>query len=187
MYDKCGIVLRIETTANDVSFFKHHRKVEQRDGTTVYKLAPLKKSIYSLGDLRELMLAANRRYLEFVSLLEDPTGGTRILEQVTETVIKNGRTYKGFNFFSNIDVRLFEAILRGEHTITGLRNKDLRHHLPDQSTGVISRALKRLRVHGLVKRIGHSYKYYVTSLGRRVLLTGLKLKELVLIPALASA
>jgi hypothetical protein len=27
MYDKLGIVLRIETTANDVSFFKHHRKV----------------------------------------------------------------------------------------------------------------------------------------------------------------
>jgi hypothetical protein len=187
MYDKCGIVLRIETTANDVSFFKHHRKVEQRDGTTVYKLAPLKKSIYSLRDLRELMLAANRRYLEFVSLLEGPTSGTRILEKVTETVIENGRTYKGFNFFSNIDVRLFEAILRGEHTIAGLRNKDLRHLLPDQSSGVISRALKRLRVHGLVKRIGHSYKYYVTSLGRRVLLAGLKLKELVLTPALASA
>jgi hypothetical protein len=32
MYDKAGIVLRIETTANDVSFFKHHRKVEHRDG-----------------------------------------------------------------------------------------------------------------------------------------------------------
>jgi hypothetical protein len=27
MYDKFGIVLRIETTTNDVSFFKHHRKV----------------------------------------------------------------------------------------------------------------------------------------------------------------
>ena len=34
MYDKSGIVLRIETTANDVSFFKHHRKVEHRDGTS---------------------------------------------------------------------------------------------------------------------------------------------------------
>ena len=32
MYDKCGIVLRIETTTNDVSFFKHHRKVEHREG-----------------------------------------------------------------------------------------------------------------------------------------------------------
>ena len=30
MYDKAGIVLRIETTTNDVSFFKHHRKVAQR-------------------------------------------------------------------------------------------------------------------------------------------------------------
>jgi hypothetical protein len=39
MYDKFGSVLRIETTANNVSFFKHHRKVEQRDGTAVYKLA----------------------------------------------------------------------------------------------------------------------------------------------------
>ena len=32
MYDKHGIVLRIETTSNDVSFFKHHRKVEHRHG-----------------------------------------------------------------------------------------------------------------------------------------------------------
>jgi len=29
VYDKFSHVLRIETTINDVSFFKHHRKVEQ--------------------------------------------------------------------------------------------------------------------------------------------------------------
>ena len=34
MYDKFGRVLRLETTTNDVSFFKHHRKVEHEDGTT---------------------------------------------------------------------------------------------------------------------------------------------------------
>ena len=28
MYDKLGRVLRVETTVNDVSFFKHHRKVD---------------------------------------------------------------------------------------------------------------------------------------------------------------
>jgi hypothetical protein len=32
MYDKHGIVLRIETTTNDVSLFKHHRNVEHRKG-----------------------------------------------------------------------------------------------------------------------------------------------------------
>jgi hypothetical protein len=44
MYDKFGRVLRIETTTNDVSFFKHHRNVEQRDGSIAFKLAPLSES-----------------------------------------------------------------------------------------------------------------------------------------------
>ena len=33
-YTKGEHVLRIEATTNDVSFFKHHRKVERRDGST---------------------------------------------------------------------------------------------------------------------------------------------------------
>jgi hypothetical protein len=185
MYDKFHLVLRIETTANDVTFFKHHRKVEQRDGSIVYKLAPLKKSIYSLGDLRELLLAANRRYLDFLSAIDDPSAGTKLLDKVSEKKADNGRMYQGFNFFSTDDQRVFETIVRGEHTIQGLRNADLHRALPDLSTGQVSRLLKRLRVHGLVKRIGRTYKYYVTELGRRVVVAGLKLKELFLTPALA--
>ena len=42
MYDKFGCVLRIETTTNDVSFFKHHRKVEHRDSLPTRGLAPVK-------------------------------------------------------------------------------------------------------------------------------------------------
>jgi len=42
MYDKFGLVLRVETVANDVSFFKHHRRVEHRDGTWEMKDAPVK-------------------------------------------------------------------------------------------------------------------------------------------------
>lgn len=187
MYDKCGIVLRIETTANDPSFFKHYRKVEQHDGTSVHKLAPLRKFIYSLPDLRELLHAANHRYLDFISHIDDPTSGNRTLEKVTQTVVDHGRTYKGFNYFSQIDLRLFQAILRGEHTISGLRNKDLLRHLPEQSPAAISRLLKRLRVHGLVKRVGHTYKYYVTALGRAAMTAGLKLKQFFLVPALAAA
>lgn len=49
MYDKFARVLRIETTANNVSFFNHHRQVEQADGRRVVKLAPVRKTIYSLA------------------------------------------------------------------------------------------------------------------------------------------
>jgi hypothetical protein len=37
-------------------FFKHHRKVEHRNGHATREVAPLKKSIYSLIDLREILL-----------------------------------------------------------------------------------------------------------------------------------
>ena len=43
MYDKHQQVLRIETTVNNVNFFKHYRKVEHRDGTHTNKDAPMKK------------------------------------------------------------------------------------------------------------------------------------------------
>jgi hypothetical protein len=110
-----------------------------------------------------------------------------MLKKVSATETREGRSYRGFNFFAADDQRLFEAILRGEHHIQGLRHADLRRAMPDRSPGQISRLLKRLRVHGLLKHVAHSYKYYVTELGRRVVIAGLKLKELFVIPALAHA
>ncbi len=79
LYDKAGRILRLDTTANEVTFFHHHRKVEQRDGNTVRKLAPKKKTIYSLIDLRDILLGCNRRYLEFLSTLNDCSSGQRDL------------------------------------------------------------------------------------------------------------
>jgi hypothetical protein len=43
MYDKFSKILRIETTTNDVGFFRHYRRVEHRDGSKSMKYAPLKK------------------------------------------------------------------------------------------------------------------------------------------------
>ena len=84
MYDKFGCVLRIETTTNDVSFFKHHRKVEHRDGPPTRAIAPVRKTIYSLIDLREILLACNRRYLAHLSALDDFSAGVRALDRLTK-------------------------------------------------------------------------------------------------------
>jgi hypothetical protein len=42
-------------------------------------------------------------------------------------------------------------------------------------------------LHGLVKKVGHTYRYYLTLLGKHIIASGLKLKNLVLIPDLALA
>jgi len=91
-----------------------------------------------------------------------------------------------FRFFDDDDQALFEILARGEFNISGMRNKDLRENLHDKTCSQVSRILKRLRVHGLLKRAGSSYKYYLTRIGRLVLLAGLKLRELFLVPQLAS-
>jgi hypothetical protein len=178
-------VLRIECVSNDVTFFKHHRKVEQHDGATQYKVAPLKKSIYSLGDLRGLLHAATQRYLAFLGDLEDRSGGIRRLDKITTPVLDgNNRRWRGFNLFSRPDYEALLAVLRGEHCISGMSNRLLRKLLPDYSGGQMSRLLKRLRLHGLIKKIGHTYKYYITEPGRRLLLALLKLREYTIIPTL---
>jgi hypothetical protein len=185
MYDKFGHILRIETTTNDLSFFRHGRMVERQQGRPIFKIAPLKKSIYSLApDLQKLLAASNARYLAFLSDLDDPTTGIKALHKISEPVQENDRPYRGYNFFHQEDQTLFETLLRGEYVISGLRNKDLRQKL-QKSTSHVSHSLKRLRLHGLIKRVGKTYKYYLTDFGRRVALLGLKLKELYIIPTLA--
>jgi hypothetical protein len=187
LYDKFGLILRIETTVNDLTFFKHYREVEHRDGSRETKWASMQKTIYSLPALRELLAAANRRYLEFLSAIEDPRAGRDKLDKLSQPVEREGRRYAGFNLFDRDDENLLCAMVRSEFNISGLQNKTLRRHLPELSSGQVSRLLKQLRTHGLLKKIGHTYKYYVTVFGKEVVATALKLRELVIIPQLAVA
>jgi hypothetical protein len=187
MYDKHGLILRIETTVNDVSFFKHYRKVEHRDGTTETKWTAMKKGIYSLSPLRDALCAANRRYLEFISAIDTPTAGIDALRKISDTLYQGEHSYRGFNLFDAQDQALMETLVRGEHCIRGLSNKALRQRFPDRSSAQISRTLKRLRLHGMIKKVGRTYRYYLTHFGRAVATAGLKVKELVLIPQLTSA
>lgn len=187
IYDKFGRVLRIETTINDVSFFKHHRKVEHKDGRVTRELAPLKKTIYSLIDLREILFGCNRRYLEFLSSLDDHSSGRRALQKLTETKSDDKTKWRGFNFFDATEQTLLRAIHRPEFNIRGLRRADLKRFLPSLSGSALSRQLKRLRVFGLIKRVAGTYRYYLTTLGRTVIATCARLTEFTIVPGLAVA
>jgi hypothetical protein len=159
--------------------------VQHCDGTITTKWAPMKKTIYSLPALRDLLRAANQRYLKFISDIETPEVGVQKLHQLAETKVDNNRRYKGFNLFTEEDTSLFRLLLRGEFFISGFTNKRLRQHLSDKSSSQVSRLLKRLRVHGLVKRVANTYKYYLTAFGRQVATMALKLREMVVIPGFA--
>ncbi|MDR4498982.1 MAG: hypothetical protein MRK02_13850 [Candidatus Scalindua sp.] len=87
MYDKFCLILRIETTTNDVSFFKHYRNVEHRDGTTEAKVAHMKKGIYSLVRLQRVLSLASHSYLLFISTIDDKRVGRESLNKIPKNVI----------------------------------------------------------------------------------------------------
>ena len=187
MYDKFGRVLRLETTTNDVSFFKHHRKVEHRDGHDTRELAGLKKTIYSLIDLREILAGCNRRYLEFLSAIEDTSSGARDLARLTKPQREGERTIKGLNFFERTEQQLLRILQRPEFNIHGMRRADLKKHVPQFTDSRLSRQLHRLRSIGLIKRVTHTYRYYLTRLGRAAIAAACSLTQFQIIPAMSNA
>ncbi len=79
----------------------------------------------------------------------------------------------------------FQLLNKGSFAIAGFPNKALRLLLPDKSAGQITRLLRRLRAHGLIRRVNKCYRYYLTDFGRHVSLMVLKLRNMVIIPAFA--
>ena len=140
-------------------------------------MASMKKGIYSLTPLAKLLFAANRRYLEFISDIDGNSVGLKILNKISKSIKENNRPYKGFNMFDNDDLKLLFAITSGEFNISGFQNKNLRQRLPDKSCFQISRMLKLLRTHGMIKKISHTYKYYLIKLGREIIISALKMKN----------
>ena len=81
--------------------------------------------------------------------------------------------------FAQDDRRLLQAISQGQFTINGFRNRDLQALLygaPAASieesrrrSAAISRKLRLLRAHHLIRKVPSSYRYQVTPLGRQII------------------
>ena len=183
MYDKEGIVLRIEATTYDVRFFKHYREVNKRDGSVVMKYTNMRKHLLSLIPLAQILQGITERYANFLASLETSHKGKKRLVKVTKSVKHNQKSYRGINFFKLDDVKLLVSIAKGRFNIDGFRNKDIRK-LVDKSSHQVSRLFKNLRMHGIIRKCGNQHKYSLTQLGKRVIFTGLKVKEFLITPCL---
>jgi hypothetical protein len=113
--------------------------VEHRQGPATRALAPVRKAIYSLMDLREILLGCNRRYLEYLSSLDDFSAAIRALDRLTQPRPVKGRNLKGRNFFSRVEQSLLAALQRPGFNTAGLRRADLRPPLTQCSPATLSR------------------------------------------------
>lgn len=185
MYDKKGSVLRIETVINQPRHFRV-RRLGTRDGALVDGWFPMAKRITNLPRYAEVTRAANHRYLDALAVVAERTVEADLLHRAADPAARNGRRVRGFNPAAKADGDIARAIMRGEHTIQGLRNIDVRRALglpcdksdaSRKASAQVSRILLRLHAHGLIAKIPRSRRWRTTKAGQAFLSLVIHLQE----------
>ena len=185
MYDKQGSVLRVETTINDARDIKVYRAAEgDPEGPKEWRR--LRKGVSDLHRRSQVSQAANERYLDALSAVNQTIPLGELAERVTRRVTWQGRPVRGLNPLSSEDATLLAAVSRGEFTINGFRNRDLRAILYPASSspaerrrqaGKITRQLRMLRAHGLIKKVPKTHRYVLTDRGRTTIIALLTARQ----------
>ena len=138
----------------------------------------MNKGVTNLPSYQRVCRAANDRYLNALSVVNDPTPAYQQVADLTESKVHQGRNYAGFNPARKEDVRLFKAVLSGAHELRGFHNSDIRESLHGairdpgerrRRANAVSRLLKRLHVRGLIARIPRTRRWRVTQRGHSLL------------------
>jgi len=189
MYDKSGSVLRVEMVINNPEEFKARKNVLRKD-KHVMEWVPMRKGVAWLFRYREVSMKANARYLDALTVVDDPSLAIRHLDGVTsKKKTPSGRGVRAFNPLSAEDIQLFKAMMAGEHHIRGLSNADIRmslqgsQHLrdladdPKKQSAKVSRILNRFHTHKLIAKIPRSRRWRVTKSGKQIMAASLRLRD----------
>lgn len=174
VYDKCS-VLRIETTINDPHEFKVFGTVRHRDGSESKQWKPMGKSISNLYRYAEVSRACNMRLLDSLVDIVPVKSVQQQISSICSGKTVKGKRVPGFNVWSPDVVRIMEAVCDGRYLVSGFRNRDIGKAIfpgiqnAKKLSSKTSRTLKKLRQHGLIKKVPRSRRYHVTSKGRQIM------------------
>jgi hypothetical protein len=175
LYDKQGSVLRVETTINDPYGMKVFRPKEgDADGPCSWR--PMRKGIADLHRRTRISQASNERYLDALASVDTKTPLGELIKKICAPTEWRGKRVRALRPWSQEDTALFQAVSRGEFAVNGFRNADLQVHLYDQPAASpaekkrrsarITRLLRMLRAHGLIRKVQASHRYVLTTGGR---------------------
>jgi hypothetical protein len=159
-YHKAGRALRTETTINDTRDFA------------------IGKRLCNLSALRKVGFSANRCLLDVQRLSHDCHIGEHAFNHVNRPVEVNGQRAAALRFADPCAQAWLSGLVLFRLLPEGFRNADLREHLaallgdsPSTMTqGRMTYHLRRLRLHGLIERVGSTHRYRVTDDGFRLAL-----------------
>lgn len=177
-YDKQGSVLRVETTITDARDLKSYRPKEG-DPAGPKAWRRLKKGVSDLPRRTQISQQSNARCLEALAAAATDRTVGELTAPVCAPEVWKGRPVRALNPLAADDQRLLRVVGRGEFLITGLRNRDVREALygsapadPVQAkrqSAAVTRKLRLLRAHGIIRKVARTHRYQVTATGRELI------------------
>ena len=138
----------------------------------------MRRGISDLASRAQLSQAANERYLQALASLDVQHPLQHLIDPICRTTKWQGRRHRGLRPWSEQDGLLLQTISAGEFALNGLRNRDLLAALfPDalgspheraRAASRVTRMLRLLRAHGIIRKVESSHRYLLTENGRAV-------------------
>jgi hypothetical protein len=177
MYDKQGSVLRIETTIIQPRDFKVYRGTEAEPEARKWRR--MRKGVADLPRRAAVSQASNDRYSAALASAHCSKPLKDLAKDVCRRKQTASRPVRAINPLAAADALLLETVNRGEFAINGFRNRDLRKHIYPQTTAdkkeqrkrsaSVTRKLRILRMHGLIKKVSKTNRYVLTSNGFQII------------------
>jgi hypothetical protein len=143
------------------------------------KWRPMRKGVSDMHRRAQIGQAANEQYYQAMATVQDQTPLKTFTEPLCEAVKWKGGQVRGLNPLSHQDATLLEHVSRGEFTLNGFRNRDLRslwfkapagdEKESRRRSAAVTRMIRMLRAHRLVQKRPRTHRYIVTSQGRSIL------------------
>ncbi len=186
VYDKQGSVLRVETTINDPHDFRVFRPKEgDPNGPCSWRI--MRKGIADIHRRAKVSQAANQRYIEALTPDSETTTLKEVLAEICQPTTWRRRRARALRPWDDGEASLLAAVASGQFLINGFRNRDLVNELhPDlqdsedqrrKAAACITRKIRLLRAHGLVRKVPKTHRYLLTAKGRRTITPLLAARE----------
>jgi hypothetical protein len=177
VYGPWGSVLRAaETTINNVDDFRVYRPKEGGPEDDL-QWRSMRRGIADLHRRAQVSQKANERLVDALARVDDSRRVEELTAAIQQPTTWHGRRVRALRPWAD-DQALLAAVNHGEFLINGFRNRDLRSILferPAESmaerrrqSAQISRKLRLLRAHGLIRKISSTHRYEVSELGRSI-------------------
>ena len=133
------------------------------------------KTIANLYRYAEISKSITKRYVEALPDIDiENKVPISDIEELSSTIIINGRRYTGFNILNYNTTKLLSIISSGEYLINGFSNKLIRkkyfdENITQKDINKMTRLIAKLRAHGIIKKVARKNKYYLTTKGRRII------------------